>query len=182
MMRGEDKALVKTAPPGEEESGVQEYSGGGGGEPVADENRDDLPDQLLRLRAEFENFRRRSSREQADADARAARLLVVKLLPLLDVFEEALRAPAPGEAAAYREGFTQIHGQFLGLLESEGLEEVPGVGSAFDPELHDAVAEAEAADVEPGRIAEVVRKGYKLNGHLLRPALVRVAGPSPDYS
>jgi molecular chaperone GrpE len=174
VKRGEDKILVRTEASAEE-SGIQEYPMGG--EPRDESGDDDLHDRFLRLRAEFENFRQRSSRELAEEGGRAARALMTKLLPLLDALEGALQAPAAGEAAAYRDGFAQIHNQLIGLLESEGVEEVPGVGSPFDPELHDAVGETKSTDVASGRIAEVVRSGYIMNGHLLRPALVLVAGP-----
>lgn len=142
--------------------------------------REELTDQLLRLRAEFDNYRRRVSREREEDRARLVAGLVTDLLPVLDALEGAVSAGAGDAAVArYQQGVKQILAQFRSVLEDEGIAEVPGAGTPFDPELHEAVETVDAPDASPGTILEVLQKGYRLGGRLLRAARVRVASRPP---
>lgn len=143
-------------------------------DPFAGRSREELVDGFLRLQSEFENYRRRVRRERERDRAMAGRDLVAALLPVLDALDAAVAMPARGGEDGYRRGVAQIHGQLLGILAEAGLEEVPGAGRPFDPELHEAVAAVEADGGEPGTVAAVAQKGYLYRGELLRPARVRV--------
>jgi len=128
--------------------------------------RDEYRDQLLRARADFENYRKRILKQQTEHLERAAEGLVEKLLGVLDTFELAL---------AHGEGFDQVHAAFVTLLQKEGLDRVDPVGAPFDPNEHDAVAHDEGEEHGPV-VAEVLRPGYRWKGRLLRPAMVKVRG------
>jgi molecular chaperone GrpE len=145
--------------------------------------RDEYLGQLQRLQADFENYRKRVSRQQADVSARAAAELVAKLLPVLDTFDLAVAhlsgEPAEGEAPGAEEAgaLDQARSQLMDALEREGLERVGEVGVPFDPVVHDAVAHAESDGTDPGpTVDEVLRAGYRWRGQVLRPAMVRVRG------
>jgi molecular chaperone GrpE len=127
--------------------------------------RDEYREQLLRTRADFDNFRKRIVRQQTEHLERAAEALVEKLLDVLDTFDAAL---------AHGEGFEQVHASLVTLLEKEGLSRVDPAGEPFDPTEHDAVAHDEG-DGGP-TVSEVLRPGYRWKGRLLRPAMVKVKG------
>ena len=130
--------------------------------------RDQYLDQLLRTRADLENFRKRMVRQQTEHLERAAEGLVEKLLEVLDNFDAAL---------AHGEGFEQVYGTLVGILEKEGLQRIDGAGVAFDPKEHDAVAHDEGEVGADGPVVdEVLRAGYRFKGRLLRPAMVKVRG------
>lgn len=160
---------------------------GGGGDPCPEgperlegdsldgASAENLQDRLLRLRAEFDNYRRRIAREREEDRETTIRSFVSRLLPVLDALEGALQAPTTGEAEAFRQGVAQIHSALLSVLEAEGIEEVPGEGRPFDPNLHEAVGQIESPGAEPGSVVDVTRKGYRMKDRLIRPALVRVA-------
>jgi molecular chaperone GrpE len=126
-------------------------------------------DQYLALaqskQAEFENFRKRTMKQQADDVARAAGGLVESLLPVLDAFDYGV---AHGD-----ESLAPMRGQLLGVLEKEGLERIDPAGEAFDPNEQEAVAH-EAGDGGEPVVAETLRAGYRWKGRLLRAAMVRV--------
>jgi len=139
---------------------------------------DDRLDQLMRLKADFENFRRRELREKTDLIERASHRVVERLLPVLDDFDraiDALRAHTDDDALV--RGLELVLTQLRGALEEEGLERVIAEG-VFDPHEHEAVASV-PGDVDEPTVLEVVRPGYKLKGKTLRPALVQVAVPRP---
>ena len=127
--------------------------------------RDDYLDQLRRVTADFDNYRKRIVKQQTEHLERAAEGLVEKLLAVLDVFDAAL---------AHGEGFDQVHASLVGLLEKEGLERIDPVGKPFDPNEADAVAHEEAD--EGPIVSEVLRAGYRWKGRVLRPAMVKVRG------
>lgn len=149
-----------------------------GGEDLAHAEKEiaKLRDAQLRKLAEFENFRKRTEREKADYFRFALADFVRDLLPVLDNFERAL-GHTPAEADdEYRLGVELIYRQLAESLKKRGLREVPTDG-LFDPNVHEAVARTESADIEPNTILEVLQKGYYLNDRLLRPAFVKVAVP-----
>ena len=127
--------------------------------------RDDYLEQLRRVTADFDNYRKRMLKQQSEHVARAAEALVEKLLDSLDTFDLAL---------AHGEGFEQVQARLLGVLEKEGLQRIDPVGQAFDPNEADAVAHEDADDGP--LVSEVLRPGYRWKGRVLRPAMVKVRG------
>jgi molecular chaperone GrpE len=140
--------------------------------------RDELFDRLLRLAAEFDNFRKRAAREHGEVMARANERLVKELLPILDDLGRALDAAAEHEAVKLEEGVRLVHRSLADLLAKEGLAEIETDGK-FDPHVHEALL-SQPSDEEEGSVIEVVQKGYKLGDHVLRPARVVVAGSRID--
>jgi molecular chaperone GrpE len=142
--------------------------------------RDDLRDQLLRRRADFENYRKRVERDRAAAATDVLATFIEALIPSLDNLDRALSTDAPDTSV--REGVELIRREIQGVLESHGVSIDDPAGRPFDPEVHQALAHEPAAGYEDGAVVEVFRKGYSLRGRLLRPALVKVAkGPSGDH-
>jgi molecular chaperone GrpE len=135
--------------------------------------RDAYLDHLKRVTADFENYRKRTARDQQSLVARAAERLVRELLPVLDDLERALQAAEEHEEAKLEEGVRLVHRQLAETLRKEGLEEVPTDGT-FDPHVHEALL-AQPAEAESGTILEVLQKGYRLGDRVLRPARVVVA-------
>ena len=139
---------------------------------------DDHWQRLLRTSADFENFKKRSTREKQDAIKFANESLLQKLIPVLDNFDMALSAAqaSQGDAAqSLQTGINMIYQQLKNALGEAGLEEVDAAGKVFDPNLHEAVSQKESADVPEGTVVQQLRKGYKLRDRLLRPASVVVA-------
>ena len=131
--------------------------------------RDDYLDTLRRLQADFDNFRKRTMKQQTDMLERAAQGLVEKLLPVLDAAHLAA-AHADAEVVA------PVVGLLADTLAKEGLEKIaPGPGVPFDPTVHEAVAH-EAGDGSQQEIVGLLRAGYRWKGTLLRPAMVTVRG------
>jgi molecular chaperone GrpE len=141
--------------------------------------RDDLRDQLLRKRAEFENFRKRVERDRAQAGSDAVAGLLQALIPGLDNLERALSTDA--NESALRKGIELIQREFRVVLEAQGVTVDDPTGRRFDPEIHQALSHEAAPGFEDGAIVEVFQKAYFHKGRLLRPALVKVAkGPEPS--
>ena len=125
-----------------------------------------------RVQAEFDNFRRRNQSARQESYDDGVREGLTALLPVLDNFERALGSAAAEDALA--QGITMIHKQLLESADKLGLEEVPALGMAFDPELHHAVLQVETEDEEPGVVCEVLQKGYRARNRMLRYAMVKV--------
>jgi molecular chaperone GrpE len=136
--------------------------------------RDGLHDRLLRQAAEFDNYRKRVDRERRDLTQMAATDLVQELLPVIDDFERALQADAPG-AESYRQGLEIIHRALMDVLRKRGVTPVDAVGTQFDPQVHQAVAYEDAPDRRDGEVIEQFTRGYRLGDRLVRPAMVKVA-------
>jgi molecular chaperone GrpE len=135
-------------------------------------------DRLLRVSADFDNYKKRATRERQDATRFANEALLQKLAPVLDNLEMALSAASQPQAAtpdALKTGVEMIYSQLRTVLGEAGLEEIDAPGKPFDPNWHEAVAQQESATVPEGHVLQQVRKGYKLNDRLLRPASVIVA-------
>jgi len=135
-------------------------------------------DLYLRERAELENYRRRATRERQDAVRYAGLNVVEKLLPVLDSFEKAIEASRQSDApslASLQEGVALVQSQLKSVLVEIGLQEVDASGQVFDPNLHEAVAHQESAEIADGHVLHQIRKGYKLHDRLVRPATVVVA-------
>jgi molecular chaperone GrpE len=140
--------------------------------------RDDYYDRLLRKTAEFDNYRKRVDRERRELTEWAAADVLGDLVAIVDDFERALAAEAPGGAETYRTGLELIHRQLLELLKKRGVTPIASLGTDFDPHLHQAVAYEETPGAREGEIVDELRKGYKLGERLLRPAMVKVAKAS----
>jgi molecular chaperone GrpE len=137
--------------------------------------RDALQERLLRLAAEFDNYRKRIDRDRKDQADAAVANAVADLLPIVDDLERALEAPAGGGANSYRQGVELIHRQMIDLLRKRGVTPIESVGADFDPEVHQAVAHEVSPSHRDGEVIEEFRRGYKLGDRLLRPAMVKVA-------
>jgi molecular chaperone GrpE len=136
--------------------------------------RDTLLDRLARLQAEFENARKRASREQQEFRDFATADAIKALLPAFDSFERALRAPA-NQLNEFRNGVELIYKQLQDALTKLGVRPVPAKGERFDPHVHEAIEMVETSDVPDHQVIEELQRGYKLRDRLLRPAMVKVA-------
>lgn len=130
--------------------------------------------RYLRAVADLDNFRKRATRDREEAIKYANEKLLSRLIPVLDSFEMAL-ASLEEAPPAVRDGVRMIYNQLLAALKESGLEPIDAAGQAFDPSLHEAVSMQETAEVPDGHVAQQLRKGYRLNGRLIRPASVVVA-------
>ncbi|MBC7925331.1 MAG: nucleotide exchange factor GrpE [Bryobacteraceae bacterium] len=138
------------------------------------QSKAELQDRILRLQAEFDNFRKRTERERMEYAEFAGEMTIRAILPMLDDFERALKAAAGAENELVR-GIELIYGRMLESLAKQGLESVSSLGNQFDPHLHEAIGRIESAEHQDGEILQEYQKGYRLKGRLLRPAMVQVA-------
>jgi molecular chaperone GrpE len=137
---------------------------------------DSYLDDLRRLQADFDNYRKRMLREQTARIASASQGLVAKLLPVLDNFELAVsHAEQSRDFDRMLKGVEMVFGELREVLQGEGLVKLEAEGKPFDPERHEAVVAVEQEGAEPGTVVDVVRTGYELRGKVLRPAMVKVA-------
>lgn len=135
-------------------------------------------ENFLRGKAELDNFRKRSARDQDESRKRANEGLISDFLPILDNFEAALVAANQSSQMnleALKTGVEMILGQMKNMLTDNGLKEVDAAGKEFDPSLHDALGEEESDEVKEGYVVKQLRKGYLLRDRLIRPASVYVA-------
>jgi molecular chaperone GrpE len=140
--------------------------------------RDEHLNDLKRVAAEFENYRKRVLRDQESLVARAHERLVKELLPVLDDLERALAAAEEHEEAKLEEGVRLVHRELADALGREGLAEIETNG-VFDPHVHEALL-SQPSEAAEGSVLEVVQKGYRLGDRVLRPARVVVAAPPPQ--
>ena len=136
--------------------------------------RDEYLALAQRAQADFENYRRRATRETAQAMDRGAGKLAKELLPALDHLELALKA-AEAEGGELFKGVRMVQDEMLGALARVGIEAFSPVGERFDPNEHEAMVQQPAEGFEPGAVVQVYQQGYRLNGVVLRPARVVVA-------
>ena len=140
------------------------------------QERDGLYDRLLRKQAEFDNYKKRVEREKSEFMQFASADLIKELLNALDSFELALKnAAAKPDAQSILRGSELIYKQIQDTLTRFGLKPIEAKGKTFDPHFHQAVATQPTDEVEENTVIEEMRKGYLLNGRLLRPAMVSVA-------
>src|SRR5947199_7665762 len=137
--------------------------------------RDDFYDRLLRKSAEFDNYRRRVDRERREQADQAVVDLLQEVLLVVDDFDRALTIEAGDDAGAYRKGIELIHAKLHDLLRRQGVTAMEVVGTDFDPNVHQAVVHEPSTDHREGEIIGELRRGYLINGRLLRPAMVKVA-------
>jgi molecular chaperone GrpE len=133
-----------------------------------------VDDRLLRLAADFDNYKKRAARERDEYVARANERLLKELLPILDDLERALKSAEEHEEAQLEEGVRLVHRSLASLLQRNGVEEISTEGK-FDPHVHEALLAQPAEDREHGDVLDVIQKGYKLGDLVVRPARVIVA-------
>ena len=132
-------------------------------------------DRILRLQADFENFRRRTAKEKEELAAVITQNILGDLLPLLDNFERAM-AVEQSDGEAFQKGGEMIFTQLREVLDKHGLQSIEAEGQTFDPNFHQAVMRVEDSDAPDGTITQVLQKGYQAKGRVIRPAMVQVAG------
>ncbi|HEY2931766.1 MAG TPA: nucleotide exchange factor GrpE [Acidobacteriota bacterium] len=139
--------------------------------------RDDYYDRLLRKQAEFENYRKRVEKEKSDLRFATRQEILRELLNVLDACERGLQSMDQHEASleTYREGYELLYKQIQNLLAKFGVEPIEAVGQPFDPNVHEAILHESSDSHEEGEVIEELKKGYRLNDRLLRPAQVKVA-------
>jgi molecular chaperone GrpE len=140
--------------------------------------RDDYLDALQRLKAEFDNYRKRIARDQRELAARSHERLIKELVPVLDDLERALEAASEHEEAKLEEGVRLVHRSLADVLAREGLAEIPTDGK-FDPHTQEALL-AQPSSEDEGNVIQVLQKGYSLGDRVLRPARVVVSGGPGD--
>jgi molecular chaperone GrpE len=143
----------------------------------------EMRDRALRTAAEFDNFRKRITREREEERRRAGERLVTEMLPAIDNLERAIaHAEAGGDEKHLLGGVEAVYTQLLGVLGKEGVEIIDPSGEAFDPMTQQAVSQKEDADVPEGTVVDVFQKGYALGGRVIRSAMVVVSTGGPTVS
>ncbi len=139
----------------------------------------ELESKYLRTYADFENYRKRVSKEKDDVAQAVSERLLREVLEVKDHLELALshgkEQTASSDVSGLRQGIELTLRQLQSFLSKSGVEEVRALGEKFDPALHEAIQQEESATVAPGGVSRVFQKGYRMNGRLLRPARVSVA-------
>lgn len=136
----------------------------------------DLRDQLLRLKADFDNTRKRLEREKQESIKYANEGLLIEILPIADNLDRALESLAQGhDPAKVQEGLRIAQNELHEVLKECGVQVVKSVGTEFDPRFHEAIGVVETSDAKDGWVVEEVQRGYLLNGRLVRPSRVKVA-------
>ncbi|MCL6272681.1 nucleotide exchange factor GrpE [Muricauda sp. 2012CJ35-5] len=161
-----DSSIAENPEVNNEDSAKEEIS-------VEDQLREELTkekDKFLRLFAEFENFKKRTSKERMDLFKTAGQEVMVSLLPVLDDFDRALKELSKSEDKEMFKGVELISNKFKETLKGKGLEQIEvGAGDAFDAEIHDAITQIPAPDKKlKGKIIDVVEKGFKLGDRIIR--------------
>lgn len=134
----------------------------------------ELTDRLQRTMAEFDNFRKRTTKEKAAMYDYGVKETIEKFLPVIDNFERSLTYSDAKESSFYK-GIELILRQLEGALDFIGVETIDCIGKEFDPNLHNAVAHVEDKSAGQNQVVEVLQKGYKYKGNLIRPSMVKVA-------
>ena len=155
----------------------------GEAEAVASRLREELADaddRLLRLQAEFENFRKRALRERQEAAQYGSQNLFKDLVSVVDNLERAIahaRESGGGDLASFLQGVELVQRELLAVFEKNHVAEIDALGKPFDPSLHEAIGQVESGTVPPNTVIDVLQKGFQLRDRLVRPARVIVAKP-----
>ncbi len=131
-------------------------------------------ERLLRLQAEYDNFKKRTQKERIAERKYKAQDIATELLPVLDNFERALQVEATKETESLIEGITMVYNQFKEAFSSQEIKEIETVGTVFDPNLHHAVMQVEEEGKDKDEVVEELQKGYILHDRVIRPAMVKV--------
>lgn len=138
--------------------------------------RDEYLTLAQRIQADFDNFRRRNACVRAESIDEGERETIKSLIGALDSFERAMKvAEESGECTPFADGVALVYRQFNEALCKIGLTEIEALGEPFDPELHNAIMQVPAPEIESGKVVEVFQKGYKLKDKIVRHAMVKVA-------
>jgi molecular chaperone GrpE len=161
----------------EEQAGEPEAPEADDDDPLAQaqRERDEYLDLARRSQADFENYRKRAAKEAVAAGQRAKSGLVRELLPVVDNLERALASAQDGEQHL-AEGVRLVHSELIAVLERNGVEQFDPKGESFDPSYHEALSTRSEDGAGPGLVLDVIEKGYRSNGTVLRPARVVVSG------
>lgn len=138
------------------------------------EEKDAIQERLLRLQAEYENYKRRTEKERIAERQYKAQDLATELLPVLDNFERALQTEVNEENKSFKDGIQMVYDQLTKALESQGVEPIDALHEQFDPNLHHAVMQTSEADVDKNVVVEELQKGYILKDKVIRPTMVKV--------
>lgn len=143
--------------------------------------RDELKDRMLRIAAEFENYKKRARKEQTDAVAQAREALLRDILEVVDNLERAAAQTQAGavDGAAIQKGVSLVLRLFQQKLERYEVKPFEAAGQPFDPRVHEAISRVESAQVPAGSVATELQKGYRIGERLLRPAMVSVSTGAP---
>jgi len=133
-----------------------------------------LNDRMLRIQAEFENYKRRTEKERIAERKYKSQDLANELLPVLDNFERALQTETVDENKGFVEGIEMVYNQLISALKSEEIEPIETENKPFDPNFHHAVMQVEDDEYEPNTVVEELQKGYMLKDKVIRPAMVKV--------
>ena len=134
-------------------------------------------DRYLRLAAEFDNFKKRTRREQREIRKHAAEEVATRLLPVLDDAERAMEQVPDGTDPSWLRGIQLTLQKLQDVLASVGIEPIEAVGARFDPKLHEAIGSEESSEHPEGTVVSEVRRGYRTHNGVLRPSLVKLARP-----
>ncbi|KIL46052.1 nucleotide exchange factor GrpE [Jeotgalibacillus campisalis] len=136
---------------------------------------EEAENRYLRLRADFDNYRRRIQKEGEAKEKYRAQSLITDILPALDNFERALTIDSSDDSTgSLLKGMQMVHSSLLQALKTEGLEVIEAVGQPFDPNLHQAVMQVSEEGVESNTVVEEFQKGYRLKDRVIRPSMVKV--------
>jgi molecular chaperone GrpE len=141
----------------------------------------ELRDRMLRIAAEFENWKKRSRREQTEAESKGKEAVLRDMLEVADNLERASAAASGADPQSIQQGLQLVLRMFASKLERHDVKPIEAKGSAFDPRLHDAISQVPTPEVAPGTVISELQKGYKIGERLLRPAtvVVAIAPPAP---
>ncbi|QOY36198.1 nucleotide exchange factor GrpE [Anaerobacillus isosaccharinicus] len=136
----------------------------------------ELNNRLLRMQADYDNFRRRTRLDMEAAAKYKAQSLIEELIPAIDNFDRALAVKVDSDdAKSLLQGMEMVYRQLTDALKNEGLETIHAVGQSFDPHYHQAVMQVESDEHEPNQVIEELQKGYKLKDRVIRPTMVKVS-------
>ncbi len=140
---------------------------------------DMIKDQMLRMSADFENYKRRTAIEHEKDIKYANNKIIAELLPIIDNFERAIKFDndddLSDELSKFLQGFKMVYANFENLLSSNGVQEVPAKGEDFNGNFHQAVMTESHEGIEAGKVIEVFQKGYMIDGRVIRPAMVKIS-------
>ncbi|MBQ8961423.1 MAG: nucleotide exchange factor GrpE [Ruminococcus sp.] len=168
-----EKALEAAEDRSDEDDEVSEYNDTASQIADMEDALADSKEQYLRLMAEYDNFRKRTAREKTETYQNASVKCVESLLPVIDSFERSLAFECSDEN--FKNGMSMIFGQLQEFLTKMNVTEIEALGAEFDPNIHNAIQQAESEEYASGHVCQVFQKGYMLGDKLIRPAMVVVA-------
>ena len=146
-----------------------------------DKQEESFQNQYVRLVADFQNLKRRTEKEKSDIYAFANEKIILDLLNVIDNFERAMLHVDESSDKNLANGMNMIYKQLKEVLEKNGVSEISTSGENFDPKYHHAVSTDNSSELEPGKVSEVLQRGYSLKGKVIRPAMVKVVEWKNSY-